>query len=159
MAVKMPSPVEILSRRMMCPDCSPPKLKFIFCMASITYLSPISVRIRLILCLPSAVIIPLLVWLVPTTVLAKSEPSFFIFFARIYKILSPSKTSPLASTAIRRSASPSNAKPTSAFLSLTKCTRCSMFKLPHLLLIKSPLFFAPVLKTVAPSFENTRGAI
>ena len=117
--VNSPSPVFALSRRIICPDCSPPILYPPFCISSRTYLSPTFVVVATIPLAFANLKKPRLVITVTTQVLLFSVPSAFINFEKIASNLSPSISSPFSSTARHLSASPSKARPISHLFSTT----------------------------------------
>ena len=162
-AVRIPSPVVAYSRKMTCPDCSPPSAAFL----SLAFprghtCRQTGVRTSAIPCAASAFSSPRFDITVATTI-GTPFPSQFankrsIAPPQMRRTASPSTTLPLCETNIARSASPSNATPISA-------CRCK-----HLLLeassgIKGPrnsksMFRPsgeqPMVCTVAPRDSSSR---
>ena len=90
-----------------------------------------------------------------TSVSFASVPFFCIESARMPMAWSPSTMLPCSSQEMRRSASPSKAKPMSAPLATTSCCSRSGCSAPHSSLMFMPSGQQNVAITVAPSRSNT----
>ena len=113
-AVSSPSPVVASpSRKMMCPDCSPPSVAPVFIISSKTYLSPTLARSIRMPESRNAISRPIFDIVVATTVAPGSTPRACISRAVTNSTASPLITRPEASLKSARSASPSNVIPRS----------------------------------------------
>ena len=158
MPVRMPSPVVARSRKMMCPDCSPPRTASSRSIASNTWRSPTGVRTSLPPAARTARSRPPLLITVTTRTLLRSVPAASRASAQIPMTASPSTSCPRSSTAIRRSASPSNARPRSSPAADTVSARRSGWVEPQPSLMFVPSGDAKRTVTSAPSERNSSGA-
>src|SRR5438105_3749062 len=114
-AVSSPSPVVASpSRKMMCPDCSPPSTAPLFCISLSTYLSPTGARSRRIPSRRSTASSPMFDMVVPTTTSPANRLRAFICRATSSVTPSPFTTRPRESANRQRSASPSKVMPSAA---------------------------------------------
>ncbi len=147
------------SSRMTWPDCSPPSAKPCSFIASSTYRSPTEVSTRSMPSRAIASLKPRLDITVATAVLRRSVPASFMATARIAMIWSPSTSSPAASAARQRSASPSRAMPRSAECSRMTVRSRSRWVEPTPSLMLRPVGSAPrVCTTSAPARAKASGA-
>ena len=159
MPVRMPSPVVDSERKMMWPDCSPPRLSPSASRAASTWRSPTSVS-RTPMPRPSiARRKPRLVMTVTATVLPARRPRSARSSAKRARSTSPSTMVPVWSTAMTRSASPSNASPRSAWCSTTARDSCVGSVDPHRSLMFAPSGLSCSAVTRAPRSASTHGAI
>ncbi len=155
----IPSPVVLWSKNIICPDCSPPRAQPFLSISSSTYRSPTFVLIIFIPSLAAIISNPMFVITVTTMVFPFSLPSFFICKPVIAKILSPSIRSPFSSQTKSLSASPSKARPISAFISRVNLLTLFIYVEPHLSFIFIPFGLSSYTKTWAPSLLSISGAI
>ena len=118
--VSTPSPVVAWSRKMMWPDCSPPRTRSRRSIASMTWRSPTGVSTKPSPWVSRHLRSPRFDITVATTALLRSRSRSARSSAHTAMIWSPSTSPPRSSTAITRSASPSNASPTRAPESWTR---------------------------------------
>ena len=160
-AVSRPSPVvDSPSRKMTCPDCSPPRVAPDFSISSSTYLSPTLARSMRTPELRSAISRPMLDIVVATTREPASTFRAFISRAANNKTPSPFTTRPSASLNNARSASPSKVTPrsNSPFLPATTRATVSGCRAPQFSLMFLPS--GEALRNVActPESRNSSGA-
>ena len=130
-AASVPSPVVLCSRKIRCPDCSPPKEKPPLRIVSTTYRSPTWQRIRRpsIFCMASSS--PMLLITVATNVFLRSLRLSSRSCAQMAMMWSPSTILPRSSQTMSRSASPSRASPILAPSCTTCAAICSGCKAPQ----------------------------
>jgi hypothetical protein len=157
-AVSSPSPAGEASKKRTCPEGSPPRTDPLRSISRATYLSPTGVRRSAIPRSRRKRSSPKFAITVDTTVFRARAPFALRWRAQSARTWSPSRTVPVSSTKMARSASPSKATPRWARSRRTIRAIPSGWRAPHPALMLVPSGEARVTITRAPRRRKTEPA-